>query len=115
MKNIFEGSVVHGKEEGRKLGFPTANVEFKGEIKEGIYAGWANVEGKKYKAGILYRRGTEILEAYLIDFSGDLYGKKVELEITERIRDLFDEGDKDKWIGDIKKTIEEIEKLLAEK
>lgn len=112
MKNIFEGSVVHGQKEGRKLGFPTANVEFDGEMEEGIYAGWANINGKKYKAGIMHRKGTGILEAYILDFSGDLYDKKVELEIREKIRDLFDESNKEKWIEEIKEAVKKIGVIL---
>ncbi|MFZ2777904.1 MAG: riboflavin kinase [Candidatus Moraniibacteriota bacterium] len=88
MKNIFEGNVVHGQKEGRKLGFPTANVEFRGKMEEGVYAGWAIIDGKRYKAGIMYRNRTTILEAYILDFSGDLYGKKIELEVGEKIREI---------------------------
>ncbi|HBI16615.1 MAG: hypothetical protein UR60_C0001G0014 [Candidatus Moranbacteria bacterium GW2011_GWF2_34_56] len=109
--NIFEGNVLHGQKEGRTLGYPTANVEFNGDMEEGIYAGLAMVEGRRYKAGILSRRGTGILEAHLLDFSGDLYGKKVELEVGRKMRELFDEGDKDKWINDIEEIVNEIKNL----
>jgi len=106
MKNIFEGKVVHGQEEGRKLGFPTANIEFAGEIEEGVYAGWAIVDGKKYKAGIVYRKGTNILEAHILDFSGDLYGKKIELEVGKKIREIIRFKNNEELIVQIKKDIE---------
>ncbi|MFA6183637.1 MAG: riboflavin kinase [Parcubacteria group bacterium] len=109
--NIFEGKVLHGKKEGQTIGYPTANVEYEGNMEDGIYAGFALVGGKKYKTAILNRCGTGILEAYLLDFSGDLYGKKVELEVGKRMRELFDESDKDKWIKDIEETVEKIKKL----
>jgi riboflavin kinase/FMN adenylyltransferase len=110
MKNIFEGNVIHGQKEGRKLGFPTANVEFAGEMEEGVYAGWAVVDGKRYKAGIMYRNGTTILEAYILDFSGDIYGKKIELEVGEKIREIIRfETDKE-LIEQVKKDIEMIRK-----
>lgn len=109
--NIFEGNVLHGQKEGQTLGYPTANIEFDEEMEEGVYAGFAVVDGKRYKAGIISRRGTGILEAHLLDFSGDLYGKKVELEVGIKMRGLFDESDKDEWIKDIEKTVEEIRNL----
>ncbi len=110
MKNIFAGEVVHGQKEGRKLGFPTANVEFFGELGEGVYVGWAIVEGKKHKAGIVYRKGTIILEAHILDFSGDIYGKKIELEIGEKIREIMNFKTDDELILQIKKDIELIKK-----
>jgi len=106
MKNIFAGEVVHGQKEGRKLGFPTANVEFFGELGEGVYAGWAIIEGKKHKAGIMYRKGTVILEAHILDFSGDIYGKKIELEIGEKIRDVVKFKNNSELIAQIKKDVE---------
>jgi riboflavin kinase/FMN adenylyltransferase len=106
MKSIFEGEVVHGQKEGRKLGFPTANVEFTGELDEGVYSGWAVVEGKKYQAGIMYRNGTTILEAYILDFSGDIYGKKIEIEVGAKIREVIRfETDKE-LIEQVKKDVE---------
>ena len=111
MKNIFEGNVVHGQKEGRKLGFPTANVEFFGELDKGVYAGWAIVDGKKYKAGIMYRNGTTILEAYILDFSGDIYGKKMELEIGKKIREIIRFENDRELIAQIKKDV----KLIKDK
>lgn len=110
MKNIFEGEVVHGQKEGRKLGFPTANVEFIGEMEEGVYSGWAVISGKKYKAGIMYRNGTTILEAHILDFSEDIYGKTIELEVGEKIREIIRfETDKE-LIEQVKKDVELIRK-----
>jgi len=110
MKNIFEGEVIHGHKKGRTLGFPTANVEFAGEMEEGVYAGWAVVSGKKYKAGIMYRKGTNILEAYILDFSEDIYGKRIELEVGEKIRELIRFETDDELIEQVKKDIELIRK-----
>jgi riboflavin kinase/FMN adenylyltransferase len=110
MKNIFEGNVIHGQKEGRKLGFPTANVEFTGEMKEGVYSGWAIIDGKKYQAGIMYRNGTTILEAHILDFSGDIYGKKIELEVGAKIREIIQFRTKEELIAQIKKDVELIRK-----
>jgi riboflavin kinase/FMN adenylyltransferase len=112
MKNIFEGQVIHGQKEGRTLGYPTANIEFRGRLDDGIYAGWAIVEGKKYKAGLLHKRGTNILEAYIIDFSGDLYGKVIELEVRQKIREDIKFNSNEELIEQVKKDIEKIKELL---
>jgi len=107
---MFKGEVIHGQKEGRTLGFPTANVEFEGEMEEGVYSGWAIVDGKKYKAGIMYRNGTSILEAYILDFSEEIYGKKIELEVGEKIRERVNFESNEELINQVKKDIEIIRK-----
>src|SRR5581483_6096292 len=79
------GTVVQGDARGRELGFPTANVAVPGDIllpADGIYAGWyVHPDGSRHAAAIsLGRRPTfydnapaSLLEAHLLDFSGDLY------------------------------------------
>ncbi|ALV23551.1 hypothetical protein ASO20_02735 [Mycoplasma sp. (ex Biomphalaria glabrata)] len=90
------GKVVKGKQLGRKLGFPTANLSFKDEYmipKVGIYAGYAWVKGKKYKAAIsigytptIDTRKTPIVEAHLLDFSHNIYNFNLKLEFVKWIR-----------------------------
>ena len=80
---------------GRELGFPTANVAY-GDMQlppEGIYAGYTLHDGARHPSAIsLGKRptfdGTQLLlESYLLDFSGDLYGAEVEVEFVEHLRD----------------------------
>ena len=80
-------------------------------VRVGVYAGWAIVDGKKYKAGIMYRNGTTILEAYILDFSGDIYGKKMELEIGKKIREIIRFENDRELIAQIKKDV----KLIKDK
>ena len=79
---------------GRQLGFPTANVAY-GDMQlppEGIYAGYTYWNGERHPSAIsLGDRptfdGTQLLlESYLLDFSGDLYGAEVEVEFVRRLR-----------------------------
>lgn len=83
---FIEGSVEHGRQVGRNLGFPTANVSFgKGKLplREGVYGGRAETEGGTYRAVInvgsrpTFGVGEVKIEAHLEDFDGDLYGKRV--------------------------------------
>lgn len=92
------GTVVEGDRRGRELGFPTANVAVPEEIclpAAGIYAGtFTGADGVARPAAIsLGHRPTFytdqaylLLEAYLLDFSGDLYGQATSVGFVERIR-----------------------------
>jgi len=101
------GMVAQGDRRGRELGFPTANVAIPEEIclpAAGIYAGtFTGADGVERATAIsLGRRPTFytdqpslLLEAYLLDFSGDLYGQAVAVGFVERIRseERFDSVD----------------------
>ncbi len=94
---IITGKVVKGVGYGRKIGFPTANIDRKQYsrtkgTKLGIYAGTVKIEGKKgeWKAGIVVgpidNKGLPKIEAHLINFSGNLYGKKIILTLKKYLR-----------------------------
>jgi riboflavin kinase/FMN adenylyltransferase len=92
------GLVTTGDKRGRELGFPTANVAVPGEIllpADGIYAGWfVRPDGSRHPAAIsLGRRPTfyeqahaSLLEAHLLDFTGDLYDEHVAVQFVARLR-----------------------------
>jgi len=90
------GIVVHGLGQGKQLGFPTANLElppYKLLPKNGVYSGTASFDGQKHKAVINIGCRPSLgnrpvgLEAHLLNFDGDLYGKKITVELIARIRD----------------------------
>lgn len=87
-----EGTVVLGDQRGGTLGFPTANLAVPADLlvpRYGIYAGsalgtrTATSIGTNPHYGGLERR----VEAYLLDYDGDLYGKRLVVELWERLRD----------------------------
>jgi riboflavin kinase/FMN adenylyltransferase len=93
------GTVTHGDGRGGpELGYPTANVAVPAEIQlpaDGIYAGWyERPDGSVHAAAIsLGRRptfyedgGDLLLEAYLLDFEGDLYGERAKVRFVSRLR-----------------------------
>lgn len=97
---ILEGIVVHGKQLGRQLGYPTANLgleELKGEVPPmGVYAARCRLaDGRAFTAmvNVGFRPTVDQLshrlsiEAHLLDFEGDLYGQRLQLSIQSRIRD----------------------------
>lgn len=91
------GPVVHGDGRGRELGFPTANVAVASDRMmppPGVYAGRARVAGGPWRAAAIswgrrptFGGGEPILEAFLIDFAGDLYGQTLEVAFLSRLRD----------------------------
>lgn len=90
-----EGVVVRGDRRGHTLGFPTANLDTAGQLLPplGIYVAEARVGDVLYGAAVsLGVRPTfggtrPVLEAYLLDFSGELYGQTVEIAFVSKIRD----------------------------
>ncbi|WP_296280464.1 bifunctional riboflavin kinase/FAD synthetase [Pseudoxanthomonas sp.] len=89
------GRVVRGKQLGRTLGFPTANLRFpKAPALSGIYATWVHGVGDAPWPSVS-SFGTRptvdgvepLLEAHLFDFTGDLYGRHIEVEFVAKLRD----------------------------
>lgn len=95
----FNGTVIHGEKLGRKLGFPTANMDLKSDIKlipkHGIYATSVVREDGTKHFGLLSigerptvnQSGKVSIEVYLLDFDGDLYGENLTIKLLHHIRD----------------------------
>lgn len=94
----FGVEVVHGDARGgAELGYPTANIDPPARLirpQLGIYAGSATLTtGQRYAAAIsvgkrpqFYENGDVLIEAFLLDFSGDLYGHAIDIEFFEYLR-----------------------------
>lgn len=89
------GEVVHGEKRGRDLGYPTANIRLDPDcgLKHGIYAVRAGVDGKRIDGVASFGRrptfdnGAPLLETFLFDFKGDLYGKLLDIAFIGFIRE----------------------------
>lgn len=90
------GKVVTGYGRGTSLGFPTANIEVISEHAlppDGVYTGWARINGNSYQAmtnigkNPTFGQHQRTVEAYLVDYRGDLYGTDLQLDIVARLRD----------------------------
>lgn len=119
------GVVVHGREIGRTMGFPTANIFIdQNRIMPpfGVYATVTEYEGKLYPSVTNY--GTKptfddneiLLENHIFDFDGDLYGKSILVHFIEKIRDVevFSSKDqlKSRILTDKNKSLEIFKKSL---
>ncbi len=89
------GEVVHGQKRGRTIGFPTANVEVWSEQiipANGVYAGWAKIGDEVFKAvtnvGVrpTFDGDNVTVEAHLLDFNRDIYGRQLEVTFEMRLR-----------------------------
>ena len=107
MRNTIKGKVIKGDGYGRKLGFPTVNLDVNTEEfpAEGVYAGQAILENKKYRAGIVIGPNNKI-EAHLLGYDGDAYGKEVTLELQKFIREYKKFKTEKELIEQIKNDIE---------
>jgi riboflavin kinase / FMN adenylyltransferase len=87
-----DGTVVSGDQRGGTLGFPTANLRVEADLlvpRFGIYAGAADGRRAAVSIGVNphYGGSERRIEAFLLDWSGDLYGRRLVVELWERLRD----------------------------
>jgi riboflavin kinase/FMN adenylyltransferase len=89
---MMEGEVVAGDRRGRELGMPTANIVPDPQHQvpgHGVYAAWAHGHPAAVNVGVrpTFQTGRGLLiEAYLLDFDGDLYGQTLRIAFAERLR-----------------------------
>ncbi len=118
----LSGTVVVGDQRGRTLGFPTANIEvYPGLLwpGDGIYATWAHFGGKRhFSATSIGVRPTfgltqRLVEVYVMDFSGDLYGQQMTVEFVEKVRNQETFADIDNLIAQIGQDVADSRDALA--
>ena len=117
----LEGTVVPGDRRGRQLGFPTANLSF-GYLPAmpplGIYVGRVSVPergvGPDHPALVsvgvrptFHDEGVVLVEAYLLDYDGDLYGAHLALDLVARLRD-------ERRFGDVEALVRQMRRDEAE-
>ena len=91
---FISGAVIHGEKRGRELGFPTANIRLDPScaLKHGIYAVRADIDGRRvdgvasFGTRPMFDDGAPLLEIFLLDFEGDLYGKTLDVAFIGWIR-----------------------------
>ncbi len=118
------GPVVRGDGRGKGIGVPTANIEYPREKivpAKGIYAGWAHLDGERHKAAISIgvnptftpEKQIPSVEAYLLDFDRDIYGKDLYIEFVARLRDELKFDSVDALVEQIWKDVEEARSILG--
>ena len=92
---VVEAEIVKGNQLGRKLGFPTANMNIsnRDDISNGVYRSEIEIDGVVYNAmsNVGIRPSVEStgrwLETHIFDFHGDLYGRVLCVSLVEKIRE----------------------------
>lgn len=116
----MEGMVVPGRKRGKTLGFPTANIETKGELfpKSGVYAAAVVLKGKKYNSVANVGRHPTFpgdpftVEAHIFDFDSEIYGEQVELLFIDRIRDETAFPSPDALVEQIRRDVSKAKEIL---
>lgn len=112
---VQSGVVENGTALARGTGFPTANISFEQADISGTYAGRVLVDDTFYQAAVYANQERHLLEAHLLDFTGDLYGKEITVQLLEKIapaekfRDLKDRMTFIEWVvAEVKKYFNKI-------
>jgi riboflavin kinase / FMN adenylyltransferase len=86
---MLRGAIVHGDGLGKKLGYPTANIDCdKSEVHlgPGVYAAIATLDNKKYIAALVIMSKPPKVEAHLVEYEGpDVYGKYLTIEPVQKV------------------------------
>jgi riboflavin kinase/FMN adenylyltransferase len=116
---LLEGEVVEGDRRGRDLGFPTANIVPSEEYVypgHGVYAAFANGHPAAVNVGVrpTFETGRGMLvESYLIDFDGDLYGRPLRVAFIARLRGEKRFTSVEELVAQMHRDVEEARELCA--
>lgn len=119
---VLTGTVIHGFSEGRKMGFPTANLqcdEGKMVPADGAYAVRVKI-GSEFHRGMLnigvrptLNNGEEhSIEVHIIDYDNDLYGQTISVEFIERLRSEKKFGSKDELMAQLALDVEQVKRII---
>jgi len=116
---MVEGTVVKGDQRGRDLGFPTANLVPDDRLVipgHGVYAAFANGVPAAVNVGVrpTFESGRGILiETFLIDYDGDLYGKTLRVAFVERLRGERAYHDVAELVAQMHRDVEDARRVCA--
>jgi riboflavin kinase/FMN adenylyltransferase len=120
----LSGVVVRGDQRGRELGFPTANLmchRYAAIPADGVYAAWlvrGGVHAGRQMASVsvgtnpTFSGRERRVEAYVLDFAGDLYGERVSLDFIEHLREQRAYDGIEPLVAQIREDVEQTRALL---
>lgn len=119
----LRGKVITSDRRGRVLGFPTANLDIRPQQAlpdNGIYATITQVDGERFSSATnvgtrpTFGEGERMVETYLLDYDGDLYGKKITIEFVRKVRDERRFPSAEQLIVQMRKDVQEVNAILTE-
>ena len=118
----MEGLVIHGRRKGTGMGFPTANIRYADEYllpKIGVYACYACIGRNTYRAMVNIGHNPTLnysekvsLEAHIIGWSGDLYGKNIVLKFITYVRGEKQFKNRDNLIMQLEQDLRDINRII---
>jgi riboflavin kinase/FMN adenylyltransferase len=118
----LEGIVVRGDQRGREIGFPTANLSLAAHVAvpaDGVYAAWLARRGHDRERAAVsigtnptFNGRERRVEAYLLDFDGDLYGERLGLDFVHRLREQRSYDGVGPLVDQIEKDVAETRAVL---
>ncbi|MBU0531810.1 MAG: riboflavin kinase [Candidatus Uhrbacteria bacterium] len=116
---IVSGKVIAGAGRSRLFGYPTANVDYAGELDlvPAVYAGHALVGDDRFACVICY--GARVVnekrrfEVHLFDFEGDLYGRDLKVEVGDKCNELAPIKDETLLAAKIASDVEKAKEVLG--
>tara|TARA_S200000501_G_scaffold296255_1_gene282353 strand:- start:10 stop:927 length:918 start_codon:yes stop_codon:yes gene_type:complete len=118
-KYFMEGDVIEGKKLGRKLGYPTANLNFSKEIvipKDGIYKTISVLEDESFSSitsignNPTFNEELKTIETYIIDFNQNIYNKKLKIIFIDFIREQIKFDNEQDLVSQMNKDLKKIMK-----
>ncbi|PLW75074.1 bifunctional riboflavin kinase/FAD synthetase [Cohaesibacter celericrescens] len=121
-RHFFSGTVVHGQKNGRKLGYPTANMTLpdNSRLREGVYAvkmvradGSVHDSVASFGRRPMFDNGPRVFEVHVFDFDGDLYGEQIRVVLHEYLRGEQKFDGLDALIAQMDKDSDQARSILA--
>lgn len=117
------GEVIHGAGRGKKINFPTANIDYPDQKvipANGIYACWATLGKERFMGAtnvgfnptFTPERKVASMEAYLLDFDRDIYGEHLKLEFVARLRDELKFDSVEALVEQMHRDVEQTREIL---
>jgi riboflavin kinase/FMN adenylyltransferase len=119
--HTISGTVVHGRDIGRSLGFPTANITTCNELlpPDGVYAVMVSVDGSLVKGACsiglnpTFDGGTRTIEVFMLDYAGQIYGREIAFCFVQRLRDIQKYSDVSELVSAITRDVLHTREILA--
>jgi riboflavin kinase/FMN adenylyltransferase len=118
----LRGKVIASDRRGRVLGFPTANLDIRPQQAlpdNGIYATITQVDGERFSSATnvgtrpTFGEGERMVETYLLNYNGDLYGKEIAVEFVTKVRDEQRFPSAEQLIVQMRKDVQEVNAILT--
>ena len=118
---MISGTVVHGRDIGRRLGFPTANLAVHNELlpPDGVYAVMVSVDGRLVKGACsiglnpTFEGGSRSVEVFMLDYTDQIYGREIAVWFVQRLRDVIKFPDADALVSAITRDVLQTRDILA--